>query len=76
MTTPHPTSREILERLAAELTSRQYDAYTLRILHGWPYQRIADTLGVDKSTAYQHVATAIRKAGRIQWEGAWPHDHQ
>ena len=67
-----PHTRAVLERLAAELTASQYDAYILRVAHGWTYQRIADTLGVDKSTAYHHVAVAIRKVGRIEWEGAWP----
>lgn len=71
MTTPPPT-RVILERLTAELTPRQLDVYVLRTVHGWSYQRIADTLNVDKSTVYHHHAVAIRKIGRIQWEGAWP----
>lgn len=72
MTTPHPTSREILERLAAELTPDQLDTWLLRTINGWSFQRIADHTATSKQGAHQRYAAANRRIQQLTVEGAWP----
>lgn len=70
--TPAPTEQAILERLAAELTARQYDVLRLHLHLG---KTMADTcriLGIDRSTGYQHLDAAQKRLQKLKTEGAWP----
>lgn len=62
----------ILERLAAELTPRQYDVVRLHIHMGKPMADVCAILGIDRSTGYQHLHAAEARIRRIRQEGAWP----
>jgi DNA-directed RNA polymerase specialized sigma24 family protein len=62
----------ILERLAAELTPRQFDAYLLREVSGYTFQRIADELGCTRQTAHDHWARARDHVARLLHDGEWP----
>lgn len=72
MTGHTPTSREILERLAAELTSRQLDAYLLREVSGYTFTQIADQLGCTRQTAHDHHRRAVNRVAQLLRDGAWP----
>lgn len=64
---------QILERLAAELTPRQYDAWTLHHQHGMSIRNIAWGMNISPATVRDHLDAADRRIARIHWEGdAWP----
>lgn len=62
----------ILERLAAELTPRQYDAWTLHHQHGMSIRNIAWALGISPTTVRDHIRAADQRIATIRWEGEWP----
>lgn len=72
MTGRTPTDRELLERLAAELTPDQLDTWLLRTVSGLTFQQIADMVGGSKQAAHQRYAAAKKHIDRITLEGAWP----
>ena len=72
MTRDPQLSHAILERLAAELTPRQYDAWTLHRIHGMSIRNVAWALNVTPATIRDHIDAADRKVAAITWEGTWP----
>lgn len=56
--------RTVLARLAAELTTPQYEVWLLRA-HGRSFQQIADQLGITKQAAHGLHARAQLKARLI-----------
>lgn len=59
--------RRILERLASELTARQFDVYLLRVVTGASFAQIASMMDISKGTAHQHYAAAKRRVGDLEW---------
>ena len=59
----------ILDRLAAELTPRQYEVLVLREVHRLSFPTIGLRLGISWQAAHQAHAGALRRARQINWEG-------
>ena len=68
MTLADLPERQILERLAGELTQRQYDVFLLRVVAELSFVRIASRLDISRQTAMFHHSAALRKIAKIEWE--------
>lgn len=67
-----PLTHAILERLAAELTPSQFDAYLLREISRYTFTQIGLELGCTKQTAHGHYTRALDIVARLHRHGAWP----